>query len=126
MGRLEGKRTFVTGGASGLGEAIARRFVAEGAEVVIADIDEATGKSLAAGLGARSRFVSLDVSNEAAWQAALDTCDAIAARVFGDPRRVDLVHRYNPGLGPSPHHLKEGQVDVGEPSLIEFISAPKK
>ncbi|QGN53981.1 glucose 1-dehydrogenase [Novosphingobium sp. Gsoil 351] len=77
MGRLEGKRTFVTGGASGLGEAIARRFVAEGAEVVIADVDEAAGKSLAVDLGPRATFVRLDVSSEAAWQAALDSCDTI-------------------------------------------------
>ena len=34
-GRLQGKRTFITGGASGLGEAMARRFVAEGAGVVL-------------------------------------------------------------------------------------------
>lgn len=77
MGRLEGKRTFITGGASGLGEAIARRFVAEGAHVVIADVDEPPGRSLAADLGSRASFVRLDVSSEAAWQAALDACGPI-------------------------------------------------
>ncbi|MAY19253.1 MAG: short-chain dehydrogenase [Erythrobacteraceae bacterium] len=77
MTRLQGKRAFITGGASGLGEAIARRYVAEGASVVIADIDEGTGSALADELGEAARFVRLDVSDEASWLAALDTCDAI-------------------------------------------------
>lgn len=76
-GRLAGKRCFVTGGASGLGEAICRRFVAEGASVVIADIDAAAGTALAAELGAAARFVMLDVSAEEQWLAALATCDTL-------------------------------------------------
>ncbi len=77
MTRLHGKRAFITGGASGLGEAIARRYLAEGASVVIADIDEGTGSALADELGEAARFVRLDVSDEANWLAALGTCDAI-------------------------------------------------
>ncbi|MFM5929807.1 MAG: SDR family NAD(P)-dependent oxidoreductase [Novosphingobium sp.] len=77
MTRLTGKRAFVTGGASGLGEAIVRRFVSEGASVVIADIDQASGEALAADLGQGVRYVALDVSNEASWLEALGTCDAI-------------------------------------------------
>ncbi|MFL5953326.1 MAG: SDR family NAD(P)-dependent oxidoreductase [Gaiellaceae bacterium] len=49
--RLEDKRAVVTGGASGIGEAIVRRFVAEGARVVIADVQETAGEALAAELG---------------------------------------------------------------------------
>ncbi len=75
MGVLDGKIAFVTGGASGLGEAIARAYVAAGASVVIADIDVAGGTVLAAELGAR--FVPLDVTQEASWAAAIDTCDRI-------------------------------------------------
>jgi len=75
--RLKAKRCFVTGGSSGLGEAICRRFVAEGATVVIADIDEANGLALAAELGSAARFVSLDVSDEDEWRKALGTCDAL-------------------------------------------------
>ncbi|WP_428683125.1 glucose 1-dehydrogenase [Sphingopyxis sp.] len=75
QGRIAGKIAFVTGGASGLGLDIVRRFVSEGASVVIADIDLATGEALAAELG--QRFVKLDVSNEAEWLVALDTCDRI-------------------------------------------------
>ncbi|QNO27676.1 glucose 1-dehydrogenase [Sphingopyxis sp. OPL5] len=74
-GRIAGKTAFVTGGASGLGLDIVRRFVAEGASVVIADIDAAAGEALAAELG--QRFVKLDVSNEGEWLAALGPCDQI-------------------------------------------------
>ncbi|MFZ4689018.1 MAG: SDR family NAD(P)-dependent oxidoreductase [Polymorphobacter sp.] len=69
MTRLSGKLAFVTGGASGLGEAIARRFVAEGAQVVIADIDATGGAALAAELD--GVFQPLDVTDEAGWLAAL-------------------------------------------------------
>jgi glucose 1-dehydrogenase len=61
MGMLEGKTAIVTGGARGIGLAIAKRYVAEGARVVIADIDESTGKAAAAALGAATRFVRTDV-----------------------------------------------------------------
>jgi len=75
MGVLQGKLAVVTGGASGLGEAIARSYVAEGASVVIADIDEAAGAALAAEIGAR--FVPLDVTQEASWASALAPFDRI-------------------------------------------------
>ena len=52
MNRLAGKRAIVTGGAQGQGAAIARAFVAEGAQVVIADIAEEPGEALAEELGA--------------------------------------------------------------------------
>jgi glucose 1-dehydrogenase len=61
MGMLEGKTAIVTGGARGIGLAIAKRYVAEGARVVIADIDEGSGKTAAAALGAAARFVRTDV-----------------------------------------------------------------
>ncbi|KPF93231.1 short-chain dehydrogenase [Novosphingobium sp. AAP83] len=75
MGILEGKTAFVTGGASGLGEAIARAYVAEGAAVIIADIDATSGKALAEELGAR--FVALDVTQEASWASAIAACNRI-------------------------------------------------
>src|SRR3954467_9959524 len=61
MGTLEGKTAIVTGGARGIGLAIAKRYVAEGARVVIADIDERTARGAAAALGAAARFVRTDV-----------------------------------------------------------------
>jgi NAD(P)-dependent dehydrogenase (short-subunit alcohol dehydrogenase family) len=78
--RLNGKTALITGGSSGLGAAMARRFVAEGASVVIADIDDAGGEALAAELGAKARYIHLDVTQEADWAAAfagLDTVECV-------------------------------------------------
>ena len=48
MGQVEGKVAFITGGASGIGAACARLLASEGARVVITDLDDAAGKTLAA------------------------------------------------------------------------------
>jgi 3alpha(or 20beta)-hydroxysteroid dehydrogenase len=78
MAVLAGKIAFVTGGASGLGEAIARAYASEGASVIIADIDQANGEALATALGAR--FVHLDVTQEASW-----------AKAFTPFERIDVL-----------------------------------
>jgi NAD(P)-dependent dehydrogenase (short-subunit alcohol dehydrogenase family) len=64
MGRLAGKRAVITGAASGIGEATARLFAAEGATVILADVDDLRGKRLAGELGERTRFVTTDVASE--------------------------------------------------------------
>lgn len=64
MGALDGKVAIVTGGASGIGAATVRRFVDEGARVVIGDRDEHKGSAVAAALGNDTRFVRTDVSIE--------------------------------------------------------------
>lgn len=61
--RLQGKRAIVTGGGSGFGEGIVRKFVAEGAQVLIADRDEANAQRVAAATGACAERV--DVANAA-------------------------------------------------------------
>ncbi len=71
-GRLNDKVCVVTGGASGIGAAIATAFANEGAHVVIADLDAVKGEALAATLGGRSRFAKLDVTQEDQWAAVLD------------------------------------------------------
>ncbi len=62
MNQLKGKTAIVTGGAGGFGEGIVRAYVAEGARVVVADLDRAKGQALANELGADARFVLCDVS----------------------------------------------------------------
>ncbi len=67
------QHTFlVTGGASGLGAACARRLAAAGAGVIIADVNEAAGSALAAELGAEADFARADVTDEASVRAAID------------------------------------------------------
>ena len=63
MNELAGKVAVVTGGASGLGEGLVRRFAAEGAQVMIGDIDEERGKALADELGEDTRFLFTDVGD---------------------------------------------------------------
>ncbi|MBC7809872.1 MAG: 3-hydroxyacyl-CoA dehydrogenase [Burkholderiales bacterium] len=62
--QLNGSIALVTGGASGLGEACVRRFVEQGAQVVILDLNSATGQALKDELGAAARFIKTDVSLE--------------------------------------------------------------
>lgn len=63
-GQLDGKVAVVTGGASGIGEATVRRFVAEGARVVVADLQDGPGSDLASELGDGVQFVHTDVAIE--------------------------------------------------------------
>lgn len=83
-GRLDGKVAVVTGGASGIGEGTVRRFVEEGASVVVGDIQDGPGEALVAGLGAATRFVHTDVTSEDDIAALVDT----AVSEFG---RLDVM-----------------------------------
>ncbi len=71
MTRFTAKTVLVTGGTGGQGESHVRAFHAEGANVVIGDIDGARGAALADELGARARFSHLDVTDETAWVDAI-------------------------------------------------------
>jgi NAD(P)-dependent dehydrogenase (short-subunit alcohol dehydrogenase family) len=62
MGELDGKVVVVTGGASGIGKGCATRFVAEGARVVLADVDVEAGEAAAAELGDAAAFTQTDVA----------------------------------------------------------------
>ncbi len=89
-GRLEGRVAVVTGGAAGIGAAICRRLTAEGARVVVADVDGAEGERLAGELG--GAFAATDVSDPD----AVDRLYAGAVDRFG---RIDVaVH--NAGICP--------------------------
>jgi 3(or 17)beta-hydroxysteroid dehydrogenase len=67
MPKLTNKRALITGGARGIGEAIARNFAAEGAYVIIADIDREAGEAVACAI--KGEFFELDVASENGWTA---------------------------------------------------------
>jgi 3alpha(or 20beta)-hydroxysteroid dehydrogenase len=73
MARLDGKVAIVTGAARGSGEAIARRFVAEGARVVIADVRDDQGEAVASSLGEAAAYVHTDVTDEDDWSRLVAT-----------------------------------------------------
>jgi 3alpha(or 20beta)-hydroxysteroid dehydrogenase len=76
MGRLDGKVAIITGAAQGMGEAHARRFVAEGAKVVMTDINDERGEKIAAELGDNARFVRADVASLADWRRVVTETEA--------------------------------------------------
>ncbi len=71
MGILDGRTALITGASRGQGEAEARLFVAEGANVVLTDVDDAAGRALAEELGASAVYEHLDVGAETDWDAAV-------------------------------------------------------
>lgn len=104
MGRLEGRVAVITGGASGMGAATVRRFVEEGARVVIADLQEAPGAALEKELGDAVVFCRTDVGREEDVQAMID----LAIRRFGG---LDILFN-NAGFGGVAGPID--QTDMGE------------
>ena len=82
--RLDGKVALVTGGARGMGESHARKFVAEGAKVVITDVLDEDGTTVAKDLGDGALYLHHDVTDEEQWNAAV----AATTERFG---RVDVL-----------------------------------
>jgi len=73
---LAGRVAVVTGGARGIGAAVATAFVAEGARVVVADVLDAEGKHLVHALGPAATFVHLDVTDSGAWRTAVEEAES--------------------------------------------------
>ena len=107
MSRLAGKVAIVTGGASGIGEGTVRRFIEEGAKVVIADVQDEAGQRLAAELGGDAIYCHTDVSVEADVKLMVETAvDAFGGLhvlfnnagfggVSGDTDTVELGPEYD-------------------------------
>jgi 3alpha(or 20beta)-hydroxysteroid dehydrogenase len=85
--RFTGRAALVTGGAGGIGSELVRGLAAEGARVVIGDMDTGRGQLLAEEIGEAARFARLDVRDEQSWRDAFAAADA----AFGIPVSV-LAH----------------------------------
>ena len=105
MGRLDGKTAFITGAGSGIGRATARLFAAEGARIVVADIDVAAGEETVALVnqaGHQAVFVETDVTNEDSVAAAAKTVEA-----YGD---LNVLHNNAGGSSAADSMVTEGSV----------------
>lgn len=78
---LEDRCAVVTGAASGIGLAVARRFASSGARVALWDLDEAAARAAAAALGERHLAIAVDVADEDSVQRATDATDAAFGRI---------------------------------------------
>lgn len=107
--RLESKVALITGAARGIGESIAKAFVAEGALVYVSDIDQRGGTLVAQSLGPAASFVPLDVRDEKAWR---ETTESIMQR----HGRLDIVVN-NAGITgfegePAPHDPENASLEA--------------
>ena len=82
--KLKGKTALVTGAAQGIGAAIARAFVAEGAFVYITDLNDDLGRAIAAELGDGARYLHLDVRLEDEWQ-------QVTRQILAERGRLDVL-----------------------------------
>ena len=98
MGQLNGKIAIVTGAAGGFGEGIARLFVAEGARVLLVDLDLAKASTVVAALGPNAKAQKCDVASGPDVHAAVQACVA----AFGEPdivvNNAGTTHRSQPML----------------------------
>ncbi len=126
--KISGKSFFVSGGGSGLGAACVRRLAAHGADVVIADVNQTAGETLAAELGATVRFAFTDVADENSVREAV----AFAERTFGGLHGsiqcagIAVAEKVHGKDGPNPMttFARTIQINlVGTYNVIRFASA---
>lgn len=96
MARLRGKTAIITGAASGFGEGMAELFAAEGAHVVVADLNHAGAESVASAIGDKAIAVTADVSKEADIRACIDAALRLTGRVDILVNNAGFTHRNGP------------------------------
>lgn len=114
MGRLEGKVAIITGAASGIGEASAIAFAAEGARVVVADRDVDNGRRVAQAIGGEASFVETDVSRNA-------DVARLVEEALSRHGRLDILFN-NAGIVP----LQDGVIDLTEEVFDRTIAVNVK
>lgn len=117
MSRLAGKVAVITGGGAGIGRASSRLFAAEGASVVVAEIDAAAGEASAKEAGPAARFVHTDVTDEASVEAMVR--EALAA--FG---RIDVLLNCAGGSVAEDRHVTEVDLAVWERTIALDMKGP--
>ena len=103
--RLENKIVLVTGAARGIGAAIARAFIPEGATVFVTDLEKCDGSRLADEMGERAIWLALDVREEGHWERAMAEVARRAGRLDIVVNNAGITGLENPGAGPhDPEH----------------------
>ena len=111
---IQGSTFFISGGGSGLGAATASTLTEAGASVLIADVNEEAGKSIAAEIGERAKFVQTDVTDEQSVQDAVEA----AVEAFGELHGAVICAGIGPAArvlgkkGPHPLDLFEKAVQI--------------
>lgn len=101
--RLEGKVALVTGGGSGIGEAISHRFAEEGATVVVVDINDVPAKTVAEAIGEKAHYEVADVSDPESMKGLID-------RVVAEHGRLDVAVN-NAGIGGASEPVADYPID---------------
>ncbi len=116
MGRLDGRAAVITGAAGGIGWATTRKFVAEGAKVIAADIDEDRGAALVDDVGADAvTFVTTDVRSPEAVRAAVELCVA-------DHGRIDVL--FNNAATSTGGYVADLDLDGFDDSIKVMLNGP--
>ena len=114
MGRLENKVAVVTGGANGIGKAVCKRFVEEGAKVIVADLKEDSGHALVSEIGEGASFYKLDVRNQVEWK-------TLASQVNEIHGKLDILIN-NAGILSTSNYQSIEHVDMDQWRAVQAIN----
>ena len=115
MGRMDGRAAVITGASGGIGWATAKRYVAEGAAVIAADIDDERGAEMVADIGGAVTYVHCDVTDPDQVRAAVDRC-------VRDHGRIDVI--FNNAATSTGGYVADLDLDGFDASLSVMLKGP--